>query len=74
MTTVESKDLTLIEKLKTEVRVCPVCDLGIRNPFIERCPRCYAKLPPFQTDCQGCVHRLMCPVIESASKKPTSKE
>jgi hypothetical protein len=58
-------DLPLEEKLKTEQRVCPECKYIVQNPFIEICPRCSAKLPHLNLDCQGCVHRILCPTEKS---------
>jgi len=64
MTNVHIRDLTLIEKLKTEMRICNECFLEIRHPLIERCPRCYALLPHLELACQGCYHRSQCPISE----------
>ena len=73
MDTTESTDRSLIQKLKSEARICAVCKFEIRNPFIERCPRCNDKLPQLQLECGGCVHRLSCPVVEHASDAISAK-
>jgi len=58
-----TKNFSLIDKLKAEIRVCPVCEFEIRNPIIERCPRCYGKMPRLELGCGGCIHRLLCPAL-----------
>jgi predicted amidophosphoribosyltransferase len=58
---------TVIEKLKAETRTCPQCYLEVRHPFVERCPRCYSKLPRFVLECSGCIHHMMCPFAKESS-------
>lgn len=60
----DDSEITLQEKLNTEVRSCPRCMMDIENPFIERCPRCYNVLPKIDLNCTGCVHRIICPRVE----------
>lgn len=61
----ESRERTLIEQLRSEVRHCSECGLEIRHPFVERCPRCFHRLEPLELSCQGCLHRKSCPVAKS---------
>jgi predicted amidophosphoribosyltransferase len=69
MTTVNIRDLTLIETLKTEMRICEQCFLEVRHPLVERCPRCYALLPRLELACQGCYHRSQCPVSDGRKQQ-----
>jgi hypothetical protein len=62
MGNLSAQENSLREKLASEYRRCPECTLEITNPFIERCPRCYAKVARASTDCQGCFHKTICPV------------
>ncbi|HUL44506.1 MAG TPA: hypothetical protein VLY03_09125 [Bacteroidota bacterium] len=61
----ETRERTLIEQLKSEVRHCSACGLEIRHPFLERCPRCFQALERLELSCQGCLHRFSCPVSKS---------
>jgi len=54
--------ITLEEKLRTEIRICPKCRNPIENPFAERCPRCLTPVPVFDPGCGNCVHSSGCPV------------
>ena len=58
----KSAEIALREKLATEIRRCPQCNLEVTNPFIERCPRCFASIPRLSLDCTGCFYRTICPV------------
>jgi hypothetical protein len=49
------------EQLRRERRSCSSCGLPVASPFVERCPRCYQPLPKLDIQCQGCVHRVLCP-------------
>lgn len=57
-----SKDITLQEQLKSEERTCSQCKYVVDNPFVELCPRCNSLLPRIDVNCQGCVHRFLCPI------------
>jgi hypothetical protein len=61
---VEAQAGSVIQKLRTETRTCPQCDLEVRHPLVERCPRCYSILPKFQLECSGCIHQVVCPVAK----------
>lgn len=56
---------TLEQQLTREFRNCPLCRMEITNPFVARCPRCFATVPMEETGCGSCVHRMSCPVIPS---------
>lgn len=58
---VELNKKTFEEQRKSEIRLCSKCNFSVDNPFIERCPRCYSLLSKASVDCEGCVHKVLCP-------------
>jgi hypothetical protein len=64
METTQQKELSLEEKLNSEVRVCPQCRYELRDPFLQRCPRCFSSVPVVDPGCRGCFHRKSCPVAK----------
>ncbi|HUN65027.1 MAG TPA: hypothetical protein VMW43_02930 [Bacteroidota bacterium] len=62
MHTMHPQEMELKEKLLSELRRCPECRMEITDPFVERCPRCYAKVPRGSVDCSGCFHKSICPI------------
>ena len=60
---------SLTDKLKTEERICLECGLRIESPFIERCPRCFSHLPAIDVDCEGCIHKILCPIGKNRKLK-----
>jgi len=61
---------TLQEQLKSEVRTCPQCHYQVDNPFIGKCPRCFSSLPQIKIDCEGCIHRFLCPIQKNRKLIP----
>jgi hypothetical protein len=61
---VGESSVSVIERLKKEIRTCPECALEVRHPFVERCPRCYSKLPKIALECSGCIHQVLCPLAK----------
>jgi hypothetical protein len=62
---------SLEEKRQREVRHCPQCQMEISNPFVFRCPRCFAIVPTQEPGCASCVHRMSCTVLPASVLKPS---
>lgn len=49
------------QKLKQEVRSCPVCSYQIINPMTDRCPRCFSQITLSEhTNCGECDYQGNC--------------
>jgi hypothetical protein len=53
-----SDDLNV--QLAREERTCPSCGYRVRDPLLERCPRCVTRLPRSLADCGNCTHQGNC--------------
>lgn len=71
---VEPKSGTFEQQRNSEIRVCSKCSLSVDNPFIERCPRCFSLLSKASVDCDGCVHKILCPIGKSRKFNPQQSD
>lgn len=70
LVTESDKNDSLKEKLLSEQRACEKCNFTIENPFVERCPRCFSLLPKLKVDCDGCMHKILCPTGKNRKFNP----
>lgn len=71
---IESNKEAFEEQRKSEIRVCSKCNFRVDNPFIERCPRCFSLLSKASVDCDGCVHKILCPTGKNSKFNPQQSD